>query len=205
MIIRSINKIKDNVHMLLDNDQKIILRYEVFLKNGFRKGDEISENDIADVIRQNQLFYIKESAYRILGRRLHSYKELERKLASRKYDKALIKQVLDDLLSNLYLDDERFAREYSEEKLKKKMLGMSRIKLELREKGVSQDIIERILSENSASDETENALKLAEKKLSSLKGRNLDKMKLNQRLYSFLASKGFNYDLIKTVLDRLDI
>ncbi|MGE5681909.1 MAG: regulatory protein RecX [Bacillota bacterium] len=204
MVITSISKIKDNVHILMDNGQKLILRYEIFLKNGFRKGDEITEKDIASLIRDNQLFYIKESAFRILGRRLHSQKELERKLMQRKYDKELISEVLLQLKENHYLDDEKFAREYAEEKIQKKLLGFSRIRQELMEKGVSKEIIQEVLNEKSDNDESDNALRLAEKKLNALKGRNLDKMKLNQRLYSFLASKGFNYEIIRNVLDKLE-
>lgn len=204
MVTTSISKIKDNVHILMDNGQKLILRYEIFLKNGFRKGDEITEKDIASLIRDNQLFYIKESAFRILGRRLHSQKELERKLMQRKYDKELISEVLLQLKENHYLDDEKFAREYAEEKIQKKLLGFSRIRQELMEKGVSKEIIQEVLNEKSDNDESDNALRLAEKKLNALKGRNLDKMKLNQRLYSFLASKGFNYEIIRNVLDKLE-
>lgn len=205
MIITAINQIKDNVHILLDNDQKVILRYEIFLKNGFRKGDEISEKDISSLIRQNQLFYIKESAYRFLARRLHSAIELERKLLSKKYDKDLVNEVISDLRERAFIDDEKFAREYTREKLEKKLLGINRIKMELKGKGLSQEIIQAVLEENADSDEIENATRLAEKKLKSIRGRNLDKKKLSQRLYSYLASKGFNYEIIKIVLDKLDL
>lgn len=205
MLIKNINKIKENVHIILDNEEKVILRYEVFLKNGFRKGDQINQNDIAMLIRQNQLFYIKESAFRFLGRRLHSAKELEKKLQSKKYDKELINEVIKELRDSVYINDERFAREYAEEKIKKKMLGVNRVKMELMGKGVSREIIDSVLNENENNDEIDNALKLAEKKLQIMKGRNLDKLKINQRLYSYLASKGFNYEIIRAVLDKLEI
>jgi regulatory protein len=58
--------------------------------------------------------------------------------------------------------------------------------------------------DKSETDESDNAFKLAEKKLNSLKGKNLERMKINQRLYSYLLSKGFNYEIIKNVIDKLD-
>lgn len=51
--------------------------------------------------------------------------------------------------------------------------------------------------------EFENACMLAEKKLISLNNRNLDKKKVNQRLYAYLLSKGFNYDVIKAAVNKV--
>lgn len=204
MIITSITKIKESVKILFDNEEKLIIRYEVFLKNGFRKGDEISEAERMSLISQNQYFWVKESAFRFLGRRLHSAKELERKLIQKKYDKEMISRVIDELKDSQYLDDFQFARDYAAEKSGVKSLGVNRIRLGLREKGVSTEIIDQVLAEEPDSGEFDNALKIAAKKLTALKGRGLEPQKLNQRLYSYLISKGYNYDIIRKVMDELD-
>lgn len=84
MKIESIAKVKNDIKILLDNGEKLFLRYEVFLKNGLRKGDDLSEEEISRLIRQNQFYFVKESAFRFLGRRIHSEKELQRKLSGKK-------------------------------------------------------------------------------------------------------------------------
>ncbi|MCU7495142.1 MAG: regulatory protein RecX [Ignavibacteria bacterium] len=204
MKIESISEAKNNIKILLDNGEKLFLRLEVFLKSALRKGDEISEEEISGLIRQNQFYFVKESAFRFLGRRIHSEKELQRKLSAKKYDKEIISQVLRELRESHYLDDEQFAREFSEEKISRKAFGQNKLKAELRARGVSQEIIDRVLEAKPADVEFENALSLAEKKLSSLKGRNLDGKKITQRLYAYLLSKGFDYDVIKAAVGRLN-
>lgn len=203
MTIVSIAKIKNNIKIILDNGEKLFLRYEVFLKNGLRKGDALTEEEIAKLIRQNQFFFVKESAFRFLGRRIHSEKELQRKLLQKKYDKEIVASVLKELKDSNYLDDEHFAREFADEKINKKAFGPNKVKAELKARGVTQEIIDKILSQKSLGTEFENACMLAEKKLSSLKNRELDKKKINQKLYSYLLSKGFDFDTIKAAVNRV--
>ncbi|MGE5402065.1 MAG: regulatory protein RecX [Ignavibacteriales bacterium] len=202
MLISNINKVKNNVRILLDNGEKIFLRYEVFLKNGFRKGDEINEEEIAGLIRQNQFFFIKESAYRFLGIRLHSEKELQRKLLAKKYDKDIVASVLKELKDNNYLDDELFAREYTDERINKKSIGPNRVRLELKSKGVASEVIDRIMQDKAGSPDSESAYQLVQKKLQSSKYKDLDKRKLSQKLYAFLLSRGFDFDVIKEVVNK---
>lgn len=203
MKIESVAKIKNNVKMLLDNGEKLFLRYEVFLKNGLRKGDELSEEEVSRLIRQNQLYFVKESAFRFLGNRIHSEKELQRKLSAKKYDKDIIASVIKELKESNYLDDELFAREFSEEKINKKSFGPNKVKAELKARGVSQEIIDKVLEVRNDDLEFENACTLAEKKLASLSSRNLDKKKINQRLYAYLLSKGFNFEVIRAVVSKI--
>jgi regulatory protein len=203
MKIESVAKIKNNVKMILDNGEKLFLRYEVFLKNALRKGDDLTEEEISKLIRQNQFYFVKESAFRFLGLRIHSEKELERKLSAKKYDKEIIHSVIKELKDNHYLDDEQFAREFTEEKINKKAFGPNKVKAELKARGVSQEIINSVLEVKSSEVDFENAVMLAEKKLSSLMSRNLDKKKINQRLYAYLLAKGFGYDLIKQVVEKV--
>ena len=77
MVIAKIQKKNDNnVIVLLDNDQKLFLSYEVLLKNGLRKGSEISESHFDFLVKENQKYFIKQKAYLLLGKRLHSVYEL---------------------------------------------------------------------------------------------------------------------------------
>ena len=206
MIVEKIEK-KDsiNVIVLLDNNQKLFLAYEVLLKNGLRKGSEISESHFEFLIRENQKYFIKQKAYALLGKRLHSVYELRTKLRQKKYDADLIQQTLDDLLKANILDDQKFADMYSDEKLRLKLWGKTKLKSELFKKGISAQIIASVLEAKfpGASEDLDNALKLAQKKYNTLKNRKMEKLKLNQRLYSFLIAKGYSYDIAKRAVEKL--
>jgi len=206
MIIDKIQKKNDNnVIVLLDNDQKLFLSYEVLLKNGLRKGSEISESHFDFLVKENQKFFIKQKAYALLGKRLHSVYELRTKLRQKKYDQDLIRVTIDDLLSGNYLDDMKFAEMFSEEKLRLKLWGKTKLKSELMKKGISSQIITVILEEKfpGSDEELDNASQLAKKKYNLLKNRNMEKQKLVKRLYSFLISKGYSYDISRQAIEKL--
>lgn len=202
MFIAKIIKLKNKAKIFFDNKDSVIIRYDVVVKNGLRKGDEINDKFISSLLDQNENFTVKETAFRILTRRHHSKKELERKLLLRKFNKDVVHNIVSDLESNHYLNDEEFSREFTEEKLNKKHLGKNLIKSQLKEKGVSNEIISKTLNDRNESEEFDNALLLAEKKLTSIKSME-DEKRAIQRIYSYLQLKGFNYDIIRKVIDKL--
>jgi regulatory protein len=206
MIITRIEK-KDNTNVIiyLDNGEKIYLAYEVILKNGLRKGVEISESHFHLLITENQKYFIKKKAYDYLGKRIHSAYELRTKLLRKKYDSDLINEIIDELKIGKYVDDSKFAEIFTEEKIKLKSWGKTKLKSELAKRGITLDIISNVLLEifPLELEEFELAFQLAEKKFDSLKNRNLEKRKLIQKMYSFLLSKGYNFDISKKVVEKL--
>jgi len=206
MVIARIQKKNDNnVIVLLDNDQKLFLSYEVLLKNGLRKGSEISESHFDFLVKENQKYFIKQKAFTLLGKRLHSVYELRTKLRQKKYDVDLIQLTIEDLLNGHYLDDMKFAELYSEEKLRLRLWGKTKLKSELMKKGISSAIITAVLEEKfpPADEELDNASQLVQKKYNQLKNRNMEHQKLVKRLYAFLISKGYSYDISRQAIEKL--
>jgi len=204
-IARIQKKNDNNVIVLFDNDQKLFLSYEVLLKNGLRKGSEISESHFDFLVKENQKYFIKQKAYTLLGKRLHSVYELKTKLRQKKYDADLIQLTIDDLLQGHYLDDMKFAEMFSEEKLRLKLWGKTKLKSELIKKGISPQIITVILEEKfpGSDEELDNASQLVKKKYDQLKKRNMEKQKVVKRLYAFLISKGYSYDISRQATEKL--
>ena len=206
MIIAKIQKKNDNnVIVLFDDDQKLFLSYEVLLKNGLRKGTEISESHFDYLVKENQKYFIKQKAYTYLGKRLHSVYELKTKLRQKKYDKDLIQSAIEDLQKADILDDMRFAEMYSDEKLRLKLWGKTKLKSELMKKGISSAIIASVLEDKfpDASEEIDNASLLVQKKYNQLKNRNMEHQKLVKRLYAFLISKGYSYDVSRQAITEI--
>ena len=206
MIISGIKK-KDNTNVVidLDNGEKLYLAYEVMLKNGLRKGVDISESHFQLLIKENQKYFIKKKAFDYLGKRIHSAYELRTKLLRKKYDSDLIDVIVDDLQKGQYLDDYKFAEIFTEENIRLKSWGRTKLKSELMKRGITADIISTVLVEKfpSAPEEYELAFQLANKKYLSLKNRNFERHKLMQKMYSYLLSKGYGFDTIKKVVEKL--
>ncbi len=87
---------------------------------------------------------------RLLTAREHSRKELYGKLAARGYTEDDIEQVLDDLAQRGLQSDDRFCEGYIEIRVRKGN-GPLRIRAELRERGISDSLIDAML-EHYASD-----------------------------------------------------
>jgi regulatory protein len=202
-IVKVVKKGKSDVTIYFDNDTVMFLAVEVFLKSGVKKGNEISENRFSLLIEQNKLFHIKQKAFRLLGRRQHSSSELRRKLWNKDYKQKLIDEVIEDLSKNGYLDDKEFIRAFVAEKSKTKNWSTKKIKSELFKRGVASKLIDETLNERLKEDDFENAMKLAKKKYEVLLKRNLEPKELRNKLSTYLFSKGFDYELIKEICDKL--
>ena len=205
-ISKIVKKDARNVVIHFDNDEVLFLSVDIFYKSGLKKNDEISDDRFSSLLKENQLFHIKQRAFRYLGRRFHSVSELRTKLRQKGYEIELINEVLDDLKKNNYLNDSKFAEMFVEEKIKLKLWGEQKLRSELIKRGIKSEIISDVLR-NIISDEDKlnNAMIVASKKYDSLKNRNVDKDVIKRKLITFLNSRGYKYDVIKEVCDELII
>ncbi len=196
-IIRIEKKNERNIVVFLDNNEQLFLSYEVLLKNGLKKNSEISESRFNLLIEENQKYFIKLKAFDYLSRRLHSAYELKNKLKLKGYRGDFITDILNELKENGYLDDQKFSMQFAEEKSFFKNWSRAKIKVELKKKGIDRDIINSVLAFNNEEDsEFSNAQCIAEKKLKSLKSRNIPIDEIEKKLFSFLSQRGFDYELI---------
>jgi SOS response regulatory protein OraA/RecX len=80
--------------------------------------------------------------------------------------------------------------------------GKQKIIQTLRKKGISQEIIERVIQTDSLENEVENALALAEKVKPNIKDKSvrLTKQKLTQKL----MTQGFDFNVIELVMRSLN-
>lgn len=83
---------------------------------------------------------IRRTAMDLLARREHSRRELQQKLALRFSENNLIERELERLCSERLQSDERYAEVYLHSRAQR-LYGPVRIKAELRERGIDDDII----------------------------------------------------------------
>jgi len=201
-IVRVAKKDENNVIVYLDNDEKLFLSYEVFLKNGLRKNIEIPDGHFDLLIEENQKHHIKKRAYSYIARRHHSVFEIRTKLRRKKYDEKLIEGVIAELVEGGYLNDEEFSEIFADENIRLKLWGRNKIKAELMKRGVNSGVIDIALSKKfPEGNDVGNAIELVRKKYRLLKDRTPDEMKLKQKLYTFLSSRGYDYASCKEAVN----
>ena len=104
------------------------------------------------------------------------------------------------LHANKYIDDSRYARAYSVEKVRFSGWGKMKIRVGLRVKGMSDAVISQALACISEDDYMEALEKVLIAKARSL---DLKEIKDRQKLYRHLASRGFESQLIISALRNL--
>ena len=135
----------------------------------------------------------------LLARREHSFRELLEKLGRRFSDTALVQQEVERLSAETLQSDARFAETYVHSRAQR-LYGPQRIRMELRERGISSELIAVAMSD-SAIDWRDNLEKLARQRF----GRNppVDYSERAKRM-RFLQQRGFDAEQVRNVVSGLD-
>ena len=88
----------------------------------------------------------RHSALRLLARREHSQYELRRKLKARGYGERLVDELLAELITERLLSDTRYAEAMVTNRASRGY-GPLRICMELRDRGVAEGIVDKVLQE----------------------------------------------------------
>ena len=143
---------------------------------------------------------LRQRALEYLGKREYSYAELGQKLKTylaEDEDFEVITAILEDFKTRGWLSDARFTEQIVHARSHK--FGSAKIANELREKGVSADLIESAI-EQVKGNELDNAREIWRKKFK----KSPDSREEWARQARFLQSRGFGFDVIKKVLNTKD-
>jgi regulatory protein len=162
-------------------------------------GQDLSEEDINRLKQQDttEVAYLK--GLRFLGVRSRSEAEIQRKLSEQGFEPAVVEATLQRLKKNGYIGDEKFAKEWVENRSTFRPRGRRLMALELRQKGVPGDAIEKALAETS--DESSLAYQSAVKYARRLAGSDWETFR--KRLGAYLMRRGFSYGTIAPVLRQV--
>ena len=138
-----------------------------------------------------------------LGPRAKSRGELFAHLKKRGVSEDVASAVLYRLQEQGLIDDEAFARAWSESRQRAKKLSKRVIAGELREKGISGEIIDQVCSEIDEDAEYAIALEMAHRKYRPIS--HLEIEIIRRRVHGALALRGFSSAIINAVLREIGI
>ena len=141
---------------------------------------------------------IEQAAVRLLAGREHSRTELRRKLCTRSYDSEVVDQVLDSLIQQCLLSDERFTEQYLSSR-RRRGFGPVRIKGELRERGINDELIRSHLNEQD--EDWMEALRLTHGKKFGVESPG--DIKEKARRVRFLEYRGFTGEQIRCFFQNI--
>lgn len=125
--------------------------------------------------------------------------EIRYKMRSWGVEGADIDPIIEELKRNRFIDDERYARAFVQDKLKLNGWGPIKIRYMLSAKGVPDSIIHTALDEIDEDQHTEILKELLEKKSRTLKN-DPNPRSRRQKLINYALGRGFEYHEVVNVL-----
>ena len=125
---------------------------------------------------------------------------LYKKVSTTHWSRSDAEKIIDKLKSQELIDDKKFVDWFVRQRTTLKPKSQRLLTLELKKKGVDGELIEKYFGGNSL-DEESLAFAILQKRWSRFK--RLTSQKRYEKAARFLMSRGFNYDIIKRTITRL--
>jgi regulatory protein len=175
---------------------------EVAVKFGLKRGVEIDEDRLKELLYEEEFSKARNYTYKILARRMYTCKEIRDKLTERGYVDEIIENVIATLEGYGYLNDRTYAEEWIQSRMRSKPRGKIVLRQELARKGIEKSIIEEALSEAfDEAKEADMALDLARRKVKTYG--NTDPAAAKRKLQGFLLRRGFNSETVRDVIEQV--
>jgi regulatory protein len=191
--IKQQERLKGRYSIYADGRYVFSFSESALLEQKLHIGQELSPEDV----KRYKKLSADDKAYGLalayVARRQRSEWELTDYFKRKGYDEALGEQILEKLRGFGFVNDKAFAESWVANRRALKSTSKRRLQQELRQKRVSDDVIEAVLAE----DETDELALLKEL---IAKKRKQTKYQDDLKLMQYLARQGFSYDDIKAAL-----
>lgn len=137
----------------------------------------------------------------------HCIYEMRQRMMRWEIDEKTQQKVIDYLLKERYIDEERYARAFIRSKMEYNRWGRRKVEQALYAKHIGRDIYEPLLNEIDSEDYEELLMPLLKNKLRQLRSASSTKDKsdyeIRQRLYRYAMQRGFSFDQAEKVVEKL--
>lgn len=195
----------NRVNVMVDGKYRFSLDIFQYAELAIRPGKEYTEEELLALETESQFGKVYARALEYCLMRPHSSKEVRDYLYRKTRDTRtktgdvkkgvsplITQRVYDRLVEKGYIDDEKFARYWIENRNLTKGASRRKLQAELRSKGVDSGRVDRLLAE-SGRDDADELRKIIAKKRSRYSD--------PQKFMQYLARQGFGYDAIKQALE----
>lgn len=203
MRITNVEKNKKSKNMLsifVDDEYSFSMTDEDFISLGLYEERDITEDEIKHIRNELNFRRAKSEAVKYLTFKLRSEKEVFNKLVDKEYEQGIAQRVIEELKSMGYINDKLYVQKYIFDRSKLKPKSKKLLKYELMARGISEHDIDEIMSDWKV-DETVVAEAIVRKRFGKY---NTSDEKVLRKIYSFLRHRGFGFEVIQTVANRIN-
>ncbi|MBU3185383.1 recombination regulator RecX [Clostridium estertheticum] len=193
------NKARVNIYM--DGEYAFACDAQLVYIHNITKGRAMDKESLESIVNEDNYIKGKTCALHFLERSFKSTKQVIDKLTMKEFDAKTIERVMDFLRRYDFIDDSLFIQLYIKEKIRS--CGKNKIKFALLKKFLPKELINEELNKITSEQLLETALKLANKKIVTLSKSEKDHQKLYKKTSDYLARSGYDYELIRKVMDEI--
>lgn len=186
--------------IFVDGEFAVGAHEEIVVSLGLAVGQSFDSDRLAELVRAETVRKARESALRLISYRDRTKSEIRKRLIGSDFPEDVVDEVEERLVKAGLLDDEKFSRDWVKARSATKPMGKTRLAWELRSKGVEPSEVEEALEGIDRDTEYQLALETGRKKIQKL---GLIDPAVKIRLSSFLARRGFGWDVIAKVIGEL--
>ena len=180
---------------VLELNGKVITNNELLIKK------EI-DNELYDKLkRDNKICLLEDISIKYIERRLRSVKEIKDylKLKNKEDDNSINDEVVNNLVNNKYLDDDRFAKAFIKDKINFTNWGDYKIRNELKRLGVDDNIIYDNMLDIDDNIYYDRIKKIIDKDININK--KYSGIKLKNKIYNHLLTLGYSKEKVISVIN----
>ncbi|GAE26378.1 regulatory protein RecX [Halalkalibacter wakoensis JCM 9140] len=203
--IQQKNKSRYNIFLTKGQSVEYALSVDedLLLKHGLKKGLEIDEDFLIQLINDDEKKKTYNLAINYLSYRIRSIEEMRQYLVKKEKEPQHIEEVIKQLINEKLLNDEEFAQAYIRSKQLTLMRGPLKLKQELKQKGLRDDTIEQALAQLEEGTQKEQIINWVEKQ----KNKKTSKMSMagfKNKLSTQLMTKGYSRQVIVEAMNEVD-
>lgn len=185
--------------VLFDNKKELILYESVIINTNLLYKKEITSEEYNNLVSLNNYQDIYNKVIKYIGIRLRSKKEITDYLKKMDLSTEVIDDILNKLITNKYIDDERFSQAYIKDKYNFSNNGPYKIINELVKLGIDKDMA-YTYTFDIITNEEEKINKLINKYVKSDKKH--DWYYLRNKIYNNLINLGYSKEIVISILNN---
>lgn len=186
------------VSLFFDGKFAVSMGVEDAAKEGLRVGQEFSPDQMKGLLKNLSISHCMNAAYRFLSYRPRSEAEMRERLKRRGFEDTQIEIAINKLKEQNLLDDTAFARFWNDNRKTFRPKSQRLTRLELKKKGVADEIIDDIVNKENDMDSAYHAALHKAPRLTRLEFEDF-----RRRLGDYLKRRGFSYPVINQTVKRI--